>query len=243
MEKLKQNLNFVLLLSLIFLSAANFFLYFMDYIFQPVNYMLFMLLYVLIVIAATFVSLKLKNIKTKTAQISGILMPFVAFGFIVSLGFALELNVLYLRQNSLYFEVLLVTALSSSLVIFFSNIKRKSIKICMGILTGIASIPIVFIIFISLIFSGFGENKVIQSVNSPNETYNAFVVSSDQGALGGDTCLYVRNINKDIFVGIGVFKTRAQFLRFGEWGESYDLIWKDETTLIANKTEYNIVYF
>lgn len=242
MEKLKNNINFVLLLALIFLSVINFFIYFMDYKFEPISYIWFMLLYVLIAIAVTVVSLKFKDSKTRAAKMSGILMPFVTLVFIVSLGFALELNVIYIQQNLLYFESLFVIGLSSSFVIFFGSVIRKSVKIFMGIIIGVISIPVAFIVFISLIFNNFGETKVIQSLNSSDGTYNAFVVSSDQGALGGNSCLYVRNIKKDIFIGIGTFKTGAQLLKFGEWGGSYDLVWKDEITLVANKIEYNTAY-
>ena len=76
-----------------------------------------------------------------------------------------------------------------------------------------------------------------------DRTYRAWVQVSDQGALGGDSCVKVRNIKKEFFTGLGTFKKRDAVLYFGGWGESYDLQWEDNNTLLVNGKKYNIPNF
>ena len=102
-------------------------------------------------------------------------------------------------------------------------------------------LPIGFFGFIALIFGNFGQNTVVQSVESPNGIYYAEVIDSDQGALGGDTLVDVYE-NKGIDTLIFKISKEPQRIYHGDWGEFYDmeLYWKDDYCLVINSVEYTI---
>lgn len=75
-----------------------------------------------------------------------------------------------------------------------------------------------------LLMANMGQETVVQSVDSPNAVYRAELISSDQGALGGDTLIRV-------FV-IGSRKS-PQIVYRGEWGEfdNMTIYWQDDSRL------------
>ena len=97
-------------------------------------------------------------------------------------------------------------------------------------------LPVTFFGFISLIFRNFGENTVVQTVESPDGAYYAEVIDSDQGALGGDTIV---DVYEKVFFNIS---KKSQRVYQGDWGEFRDMeiYWKDEHCLVINSTEYTI---
>lgn len=102
-------------------------------------------------------------------------------------------------------------------------------------------LPIGFFGFIALIFGNFGQNTVVQSVESPNGIYYAEVIDSDQGALGGDTLVDVYE-NKGIDILIFKISKEPQRIYHGDWGEFNDmeLYWKYDYCLVINSVEYTI---
>ena len=216
----KENTNVILAMILLVFSAINIFLYAIDYLFQPVNYGLFLLFCIAGAVTATVFSLRNRAGNSKLSAVFGALMPLFALVFVISSGIVLE----YIEPHNFYYEVLSAVFMICALIIFFSSVKKKGIRIAAGILTAVLSVPCVFFLYIMLLFCNFGSNTIIQTVTSPDEAYCAWVVSSDQGALGGATYLYVRNIKKDVFIGIGTFKAEEKHLHYGRFGEEYDLV-------------------
>ena len=95
-------------------------------------------------------------------------------------------------------------------------------------------------LFISLIFTNFGESKIIQTVNSPDDTYVAISISNDDGALGGDTCVRVINNKQKVPLLIGSITRREQHLWIGDWAEEPTLKWEDGNTILINDVSYDV---
>lgn len=74
------------------------------------------------------------------------------------------------------------------------------------------------------------QSTVVETVPSPEGTYEAYVMSHDEGATGGGTSVRVKKIKK-----WGIFQNnKEERLQMGEWGEEYDLVWIDDDTLEVN---------
>lgn len=89
-----------------------------------------------------------------------------------------------------------------------------------------------------MIFTDFGKETIIEQVTSPDKSYTAILINSDQGALGGDTLVSIEYNNTKI-IGYGYFEKN---LYIGEWREfeTIDLKWKDDHTLLINEKVYNL---
>ena len=87
-----------------------------------------------------------------------------------------------------------------------------------------------------IVFGGIGQNTVVRTVPSPQGTFVARIVDSDQGALGGDTLVEVQQSGKSLDMGIGVFTPAWVRVYAGEWGEfqNMQLAWADEQTLVID---------
>lgn len=119
--------------------------------------------------------------------------------------------------------------------------KPKLMKHISLVLSMLMVLPVGFLGFIALIFGNIGQNTVVQSVESPNGTYYADLIDSDQGALGGDTIVEVHE-NSSIRNFLFVIEKEPQLVYLGEWGEFTDmeLYWKNENCLVINDVEYVI---
>lgn len=119
--------------------------------------------------------------------------------------------------------------------------KPTALKISTLVLSALMVLPIGFFSFIALTFGNIGQNTVVESIKSPNGTYYAEVIDSNQGALGGDTLV---NVYKSTDFNAIIFKVskRPQRVYHGEWGafENMEIHWKDETCLVINSVEFEI---
>jgi len=119
--------------------------------------------------------------------------------------------------------------------------KPLAFKIIALVLSALMILPIGFFSFIALIFGNIGQNTVVQTVESPSGNYYAQVIDSDQGALGGDTLVDVR---QDCGINALIFKIENKPHRVyrGEWGEfnNMQIYWKDDNCLVINSVEYEI---
>ena len=84
-----------------------------------------------------------------------------------------------------------------------------------------------------ILIANLSEETVVQTLVSPDGSYEARVIDIDSGALGGDTVVEVQKI--------GVL-TKAEQIYVGEWGEyqHMEIYWKDDNCLIINGVEYPI---
>ena len=97
------------------------------------------------------------------------------------------------------------------------------------------------------LFSVFGvlfpmnQKTVVQTKESPSGRYYAEVIDNDQGALGGDTLVYVYENWECNLILFKVKKTPQQ-VYWGEWGafKDMEIDWKNDRCLVIDSTEYEI---
>lgn len=145
-----------------------------------------------------------------------------------------------LRQPLTAVSMLVVCG--SALVIFIKYAKPGALKICSGIFAALLALLLVAALSLKSVFGDFGLNTVARELISPERTYIAYVIDSDQGALGGDTFVEVQDMKKRWNVLIGQFQESPRRIYSGEWKEyqTMEIEWKDENTLLIDGQEYNM---
>lgn len=144
------------------------------------------------------------------------------------------------RWELTIFFILICYGCSIVILIKFSH------HIVLKVISTVFSVLLVFFLlfssFIQLIFGDLGLKTIVKSVVSPEKTYVAEVIDSDQGALGGNTHVDVWNKGKVIELYICKFSKSPVCVYTGDWGEFNDMqiAWKDEHTLVINSKEYCI---
>ena len=93
--------------------------------------------------------------------------------------------------------------------------------------------------FIGILALIWGENTVVKAVDSPSGAYYARVVDADQGALGGNTLVYVYDSRK-LDAGLFDITKRPTRVYLGEWGafKNMDIYWESDECLIINSRRY-----
>lgn len=147
-----------------------------------------------------------------------------------------------LKCNSIPVLVCVTVASAAAFFLILGNGKRLGIKIIMLILSVIVSLPIGFCGLIGLLFGDIGYVAVVQTAESPTGEFRAEVVDINQGAMGGDTVVYVYENSKHLDLLLFTVSKEPQTVYMGPWGEFKDmkLHWTDEHCLMINGTEYDI---
>ena len=113
----------------------------------------------------------------------------------------------------------------------------KIIAVCFSsgvVITGV--IVLVFTILLGSFSSsvgGFVKTREIREIPSPNGNYYLVLANSDQGALGGNSLVYV----KRVFPGLIQWK---RTLYIGSWGEELNIKWVENHKVSINEKEVNI---
>lgn len=170
---------------------------------------------------------------SKAARICAAFLPLIT---------AINLAVYVFRYKSL------PTALAMGVcLILAAVIAEKVLESNMGkVLSVVSSSIICLIVFILSFFAVSSSHlfmkKVEKHIVSPGRTYYAEVVNVDQGALGGETVVYVHR-SRGINLFFLSFNKIPQTLYVGEWGEykTMQIEWENENCLVIDSEEYNIV--
>ncbi len=241
--KFKSNYNIFIGVLFVALTLINLFIYTAGYTYRPKNYLFFIIIIFAIIAGATALSIKLKQYTNKISKIFAYIMPILSLLYAVSLIFSFDLSVNYKTYDIVYYDLMFIFLMSSSFLIFFVYSANKWLKVCAGIVGAITASIFGFMFFISLIFANFGEINILQDIYSPNNTYSAVAISLDEGALGGNNVVYVRNIQKDINLLIGNLNSQRQQIWIGDWGDVPTLEWIDDNNLLINNKEYDVAEF
>lgn len=150
--------------------------------------------------------------------------------------------VFYMLENSkIWVIACMFICIGCCLFLTMKYGKPLVLKIITLTVSALMVLPICFFSFFVLTFGNMGVNTVVKSIKSPNGAYYAEVIDSDQGALGGDTLVYVYK-NKEInALAFKIFE-QPQRAYQGEWGEfeNMDIYWKNDSCLVINSVEYEI---
>ena len=90
-------------------------------------------------------------------------------------------------------------------------------------------------------FGQIRQDSIVNRVMSPNRSYTAVVIDSDQGALGGNTLVDIEHNASEINVWFGRF-IKITRVYTGEWGEfdTMSMEWKNDSTLLINGKSYEV---
>lgn len=105
--------------------------------------------------------------------------------------------------------------------------------LCVGAVLLLVALSPYIVLFAA--FSDIGYSEVVDTVYSPDGSYRAELIDSNDGALGGDTVVKV-------YDETGILPRRPQTVYIGPWGEFEDmeLYWKSDTVLCINGKAYEI---
>lgn len=114
-------------------------------------------------------------------------------------------------------------------------------KILCQIISLLLSFLLLLVTPIWLFASAMVQNGVVQQMDSPGGRYTALVIRSDQGALGGDTLVEVRDNQEAVNILIGSF-VDSRRVYHGEWyeWENMELGWESEAVLLLNGTACSV---
>jgi len=137
----------------------------------------------------------------------------------------------------------IIVLVGCSLILTAKYGRPMVMKIISLILSVLLIFPLLCMSFFVFVLGPFGQDTVVDTIDSPNGKYTAQIIASSQGALGGDTVVNVCHGKKNVF-DLLIFrieeKTRRVYI--GNWGEfnNMDIYWEDDHTLFINSVEYII---
>lgn len=130
-----------------------------------------------------------------------------------------------------------------TVTVFYLIIKSdisEALRIAGIILSSIFSAILIWVSVLIAFAGQFTENTVIDRILSPESTRFAEIVDVDQGALGGNTVIYVKSAHKADFLIFSIRKNKRVYV--GEWKEyeNMRIEWINENCLKINSEEYII---
>ncbi|MBQ8359008.1 MAG: hypothetical protein IJX37_03700 [Oscillospiraceae bacterium] len=109
------------------------------------------------------------------------------------------------------------------------------------VLTASLLLPVGLFCAMMLAVNAAKVDTVVQTVASPNGTYYANVINSDQGEMGGNTFVKVYE-SRELDAVVFKISKKPQLVYTGEKGEfeNMELAWNGEDSLLINSVEYKI---
>lgn len=220
----------VLLFMSMFLPVISLILYCFGYTVTLVSYTVFSIVSALIFIVSAYLISKTEQFnRKKTLRFFIALLPL----------FSLINAFVYVFKSK---SVVVLICMSISFVCSAVVAERICNHKIASVLTSmVLSLPILIVSFAVVFLGNIGVNTIVDRIYSPEKTYYAEIVDSDQGALGGDTVVYVYKNNKlDLFF-MTVNET-PQRVYLGDWREyeTMQITWKNENCLLIDSEEYTI---
>lgn len=191
--------------------------------------------------AAGLLSIPLIKAGTQASTAARVMLCALPFCALVNMAAYVDLG--YGSEPLWNFLILLIMAacfvLSVFLVVFCC--RKLAAKLIFSLVPGLLALGLAFIALIAVFAAGFGEDTVVETKESPDGSLIAELIDDDQGALGGNTLVYVRR-NKECDLGVVRLRAKGQEVYCGRWGEFNDMAleWKDSETLWINGKEYKV---
>ena len=127
--------------------------------------------------------------------------------------------------------------------ILFRRAVPKGVK---KVLTLIVTVLMIVLLVLSCPLDLFAETmgyvRTVQEADSPDGTYTADLIDSNDGALGGDTLVKVYDNAQTVNLLFGRFTPEPKLIYRGDWGEfdEIELSWEDDHTLDFDGRRYII---
>lgn len=233
MKDKKRFILFIPIIASLFLPVSTFVLYIFGYTVSLKNYSVFSAVFSLIILVST--ALILKREKTnygKSMRFFYALLPLFSL---------INAFIYVFKSRTLFVAVCMAVCIICSAIICEKICKSDLVKILS--VTFSSLLFVLFLIFSAsfIFFSSFSENTVKRNIPSPDGAYYAEIIDSDQGALGGDTVVYVHKNSKLDLLILTVSKI-PQRVYIGEWREyeAMQIQWKGNSCLLINSKEIHI---
>lgn len=155
---------------------------------------------------------------------------------------AVNLGVYVYKYKSVPIALVMGICLIFAAVIAEKVLEGNKAKVLSVVSSGFICLIVFVFSLLVVSISYFSAERLENFIVSPDRTYYAEVVNVDQGALGGDTVVYVHR-SRGINLFLLSFNKIPQTVYIGEWGEykTMQIEWKNENCLLINSEEYNIV--
>jgi len=195
------------------------------YIFVPMHEVLQVSIAVVIIIILMIDGIGWSDDRTKFSSAVNALLPMIALFFVGTI-----------TNGGFLYLLLFIVALVCSVVLFFVCTHSRKVKIVLGVIYSIVlAVPMLFFVLalIGALLPQFGHTEVRQAELSPGGIYLAEVVENSQGALGGNTWIYVTPQGKTINILVGELRPSPQNIFSGRWSGSQYMVphWKTDEVL------------
>ncbi len=177
--------------------------------------------------------------KTVSIFLLSVFIPFIAvissfFGYSVSLFSIVDLSVL-----ASVIWILAAIIITAFCLLIKSKIS-KPLKVTGLIISSVFSVILIVFSALLIFISQSAKSTVVDRILSPESTLVAEIVDADQGALGGNTVVYVKDTHKTNLLLFSIGKNKRIYV--GEWKEYEDMQieWKNENCLIINSKEFYV---
>lgn len=232
MKKLRSAVGYILFSLIALLPVGVIICDLFGYVFNLADYNIFAVLTALAAVAAAIASASVFGKSRSTSTVCAILLS-------LSSPLSFINTVFYLSKcNSWLVAACMLICMVLCIIIASICGKPFAVKIVALILSFLMFFP-TLICSLFLMFP-FSENTVVKELPSPDNTYCVQVISSDQGALGGDTIVCVYEEGLDLLI-INITK-KPEIIYRGDFSESryMDIYWKKDNCIVINSVEYKI---
>jgi hypothetical protein len=232
----------ILMMAVVLLASGSFYLIIKLCGYTYVHSNLSLIVMPLIIVLLTGKALENKNERTKIYVFFSTLLPLITVFHVISISVASDVETTFMYYIAYIFVLLLC-----SIILFFTYVKIRAIRIGLGIVYTILLISVLSILLLATLFSSssvgsssFVTRTIVRSELSPSSIYSAEIVDADAGATGGSTLVYVTRLNSDLNIYIGTLKKDPQMIYKGRWGdfETMTLRWEGDKILYINEKQY-----
>jgi len=191
-------------------------------------------IFTVLFLTVSSVSLKAKN--EQNNKLTQVLATLTALFSIINLFIGMW------KSNSVTVTVLAGICTVFSVAVVLKKVKPTAGKVIGAVMSALLLGVCLFIAVIWFTFGQIGYTAVVRTEISPNETYRAEVIDSNQGAMGGDTLVVVYEENAKLSLYFFEVRKAPRRVYIGQWGEfeNMDLYWRAEHELFINGKSYII---
>ncbi|QAT51163.1 hypothetical protein EQM14_16085 [Caproiciproducens sp. NJN-50] len=197
--------------------------------------MMWFVLSVFIEAVLTAVCVAGRKVSTKAANIVSQFLPPASLLYICMIG-------LVVRGGNVFLLTLHALSCFASCFVISVLCKNKSVfsTVCV-VMNSFLLFLLLAASFFAMTFGQLVQKTVVNRVTSPDRSYTAVVIDSDQGALGGNTLVDVENNASERNAGLGRF-VKITRVYTGKWGEfnTMNIEWQDGITLLINGIPYKV---
>lgn len=151
------------------------------------------------------------------------------------------LNSFFFLSSMNWFRMILIILSCACTMEIYGSAKRiPALTSILGVLSGILLLLLIGALVLHGLFGSLSVFQIVKTVPSPNYSYEARLISNDQGALGGATIVEVKQLKGRFNLLIGEISKVPSRVYEGGWGEfeTMDLSWRDDHTLLINGNAY-----